>query len=609
MAEVWNRASVWLTSLFKGLVVLTIVLIAISQAERISEFATGSPIAGQDAQTTRNTLGMGIDRVASGEVGWLIAGGIEPGGPADQAGIRSGDKVRFDEFMGHIQRWQPGDEIGLVVVRSEKTIPATLTAQPIPERLQQSFVAIGSARGVSPGNLIGGLLQFALAIFLLVRGRGNTPATMLGLFLLVLGGAPDLSLASVPHWLNSLARLIILPVGAGVGLYFLKFEFEISGGATSATQRRLVNWLGAFFAGYFFLLFFSGNLAIPVGFPIDTGSFILILANQAIGLGFILWNYRRNDAAARNRIKLAASAMPAYIVLALIQSRLIGPNFDPSVAQGSEFLVRLIPIGLLAYAVLKQRLFDFGFAVNRTLVYGAAAFTLLVTFGLVEYIAKSMIPVAWPTAGPFISAGIAVLLFLSFHRLHHWFEHHIERFFFKEWQDAEKAIKRFVASASHFDTMPALCHASVDAVAKFAGGSETALYLRESDGSYRLAAGKLDAAPESFAEDSPAFALMKAERKALDLYGNTDLLPGELALPMLEQGVLAGFILLGPKADGAHYRPDQVEQLDEATQKIGRDLRALHARRLEAEVLSLRDRNALLSQDKERLTSLLAGSG
>jgi hypothetical protein len=71
---------------------------------------------------------------------------------------------------------------------------------------------------------------------------------------------------------------------------------------------------------------------------------------------------------------------------------------------------------------------------------------------------------------------------------------------------------------------------------------------------------------------------------------------------------LAGFILLGSKEDGTHYRPDQVELLSWAVQHIDLDLRALHARQLEAEVLLLRDRNASLSQDKERLTILLAGS-
>lgn len=585
-----DRASVWLTSLFKGLVVLTIVLLAISQAERISEYATGSPIAGQNVQTTRNTLGMGMDRVDSGEIGWLMAGEIEPGGPADQAGIRVGDRIKFDEHLGHIQRWQPGDEIGLVIERSGETIPVTLTAQPIPERLQQSFVSVGSARGVSPGNLIGGLLQFALAIFLLVRGRGNTPATMLGLFLLVLGGALDLSLVTVPHWLNSLAKLLILPVGAGVGLYFLRFEFEISGGAASPTQRRLVNWLGALFAGYFFLLLITGTLAMPVGFPIEAGSGFLFVANQACGLGFILWNYRRNDAAARNRIKLAASAMPAYVILSVIQSSLIVPNFDPSVAEGTEFIVRIVPIGMLAYAVLKQRLFDFGFAINRTLVYGAAAFTLLVTFGLVEYGAKSMIPVAWPTAGPFISAGIAVLLFLSFHRLHHWFEHHIERFFFKEWQENEAALKRFVHSATHFDQAASLCREFAEELRRFAGGSGAALYLREEDSTFRLAAGGIEGAQDHYAEESRVFAAMRSERRPIDLTRIHNPLPGELALPMLDQLGLAGFVLVAAKAEGTHYRPDEVEVLGWAAHQVGLDLQALEARRLRAEVAGLREK-------------------
>jgi hypothetical protein len=42
-------------------------------------------------------------------------------------------------------------------------------------------------------------------------------------------------------------------------------------------------------------------------------------------------------------------------------------------------------LGLLTHAISRKRLFDFGFAINRTLVYGAISFTLLANFGLAEW--------------------------------------------------------------------------------------------------------------------------------------------------------------------------------------------------------------------------------
>ena len=58
---------------------------------------------------------------------------------------------------------------------------------------------------------------------------------------------------------------------------------------------------------------------------------------------------------------------------------------------------------------------------------------------------------------------------------------------------------------------------------------------------------------------------------------------------MLDQGALLGFVLAGPKPDGTHYRPDEIENLGWAAHQVGLDLRALHARQLESENQRLRD--------------------
>jgi hypothetical protein len=84
---------------------------------------------------------------------------------------------------------------------------------------------------------------------------------------------------------------------------------------------------------------------------------------------------------------------------------------------------------------------------------------------------------------------------------------------------------------------------------------------------------------------------------------------------MLDQGALAGFVLVGGKPDDADYRPDEVELLGWAAHQVGLDLQALHARDLEAQVVSLKEKVgglnekvAWLLEDKARLTVLLTGA-
>jgi hypothetical protein len=58
-------------------------------------------------------------------------------------------------------------------------------------------------------------------------------------------------------------------------------------------------------------------------------------------------------------------------------------------------------------------------------------------------------------------------------------------------------------------------------------------------------------------------------------------LTAALALPMMHQAALAGFVLLGPKPTGEDYRPDEIDNMAWATQQVGLDLQAIRVRELE----------------------------
>ena len=89
---------------------------------------------------------------------------------------------------------------------------------------------------------------------------------------------------------------------------------------------------------------------------------------------------------------------------------------------------------------------------------------------------------------------------------------------------------------------------------------------------------------------------MRAEQAAV--------VPGELgspiaaalALPMMHQAALAGFVLLGPKPTGEDYRPDEIEVLGWATHQVGLDLQAIRVRELELANVQLAERNKTLTE-------------
>ncbi len=323
--------------------------------------------------------------------------------------------------------------------------------------------------------------------------------------------------------------------------------------------------------------------------------FSVLLIALLVSLAYLIVGWSKSKAADRNRFALIVFALLAYLVGVLV----VGWNLSQSGTLFGEggwltylnaLMLGVIAPGTLAYAVLRQKLFDVGFAVNRTLVYGTVSAVLLVGIGLTEYAVKSLLPKVWTQGSVIISAGLALGVFLIFHRIHHSVEHAIERLFFHKWQVNEAALKRFVAAAGYMEKPEALGGHFTTELARFTGGAAVALYARTAEGQYASASG------ETAGADDLALAAMRAELGPIVPAEIGSPLGAALALPMMHQAALAGFILLGPKPTGEDYRPDEIEVMAWATHQIGLDLQAIRVRALEQSVITLEARNANLSE-------------
>jgi len=333
------------------------------------------------------------------------------------------------------------------------------------------------------------------------------------------------------------------------------------------------------------------------------------LLAELLTVALLGFGWRRAAPQEAHRLFILVAAVTVMMVLGNILFEMVPSapgNIFPRWVTVTSSVFRIVGAFLFAYAILKHRVIDIGFAINRTLVYGAVTFTLLAVFGLAEFATKSLIPEQGAEASSIVAAATAVLLFLSFHHLHQWFEHHIERLFFHSWHVAEAQLKRFVSSAGQFTSQTALCAAFADELRRFSQGADAALFLRPDIGDFCLEAGALAGADSRYSDDDRAFALMRGERRPIELARAHSSLPGQVAAPMLDQRGLAGFVLLGSKPDGSHYRPDQEENIGWATHQVGLDLQALRARALDEELASLRGRLTATEAERDRLLSTLS---
>jgi hypothetical protein len=591
----------WLGWLWRAAVAGLLVLSVMGDVEAMVAIPTKVSL------NSAQSLGVEFGPSAVREARWVGVAQVQPRSAAAAAGIRSGDSLRFDTFLGHVIAWRPGERVSVTVSRDGRRFPATIAVGAPTDYGGGAAVAINLLLAVQSLGVIG------LAGLLLMRGWRNRAASLLATFL-------ALAFCSWPtYWLPRSAVVLLdllIVLGSAIVMHvWLLFCLEISGGPSSRRQARMVVAAGLALSAAWFYSVLAGlwPLPLPGSGPLLSPT-IIVLVN-VVGYAIFAANYSRNDAPGRNRIRIVALAFVFFLMARLTND--VGGSMARAgvplaqlvwLACGMTLLEYAGPI-LLMYAVLRRQLFDLGFALNRTLVYGAVSFILLACFGLAEWAADHLIPESWRQASALYSAGIALLLFLSVHRLRDVVERQVERLFFHRWQQNEASLRRFVAAAGHFDQTPALCRAFAEEASRFTEGGPAALYLRGSGGEYRLQCGRMEGAPEACAEDDSAFALMRAERRPVDLATAHGGMPGALALPMLDQGVLAGFVLVGPKPDGADYRPDEVDLLGWAANQVGLDLQALHARDLEAQVVSLNEKVAWLSEDKARLTALLNAGG
>lgn len=448
------------------------------------------------------------------------------------------------------------------------------------------------------------LFSIALGVILVLRGWGQLSAYLLGIGTLSLA----IPLAPLPSFIGSAGAATTYVVSMGLLNMALIAIFAFP----AALYHEAGGRISKGWHGYFVLLiiiqaidlyaiaWFSLYAAFPPLFG-ETAALeqAMFVAGALYAIYWTLRGYRATSGTERQRFSVLLAAY-AVIIFTMAVRYTVLTNTGPFADRLPFFLLDSILFYvfflLLAYAILRHKVIDVGFALNRTVIYGTVSAILLITFGLAEWAFHHLLPEEWSKASAWVDAGIALSLYLTFHRLRDFVEHHLEKLFFRSWQENEAKLRRFVASASHFEHRDALAQAYAAELERFAN-APVAVYLQTERGLAHASGGWAET-PALFPADDPAFALMRAERQPLDLTETPTDLPGVLALPMLDHGTLAGVALLGPKADGALYRPDEIDNLGWATTQVGLDLAALRARHIEGE-------NRRLSAQVEKLSDLI----
>ena len=559
----------------------------------------GEVIWGMRAQAGAGTIGayFATDQAHDG---WIPVETLTPGGATARAGLAIGDPVRFDHSYEVVRtKRRAGEAIGISVERSGRTVHEVLIAQP------RSTARDPHLAPLTIYNLVT-MLVAAFGAFIIWRSHRNPTTLALGAGLVTYGlvsALPPFLLSMNPvlftlsYWIGILNLSIVPILFYGFAVRF----YEDNVGPAKPYET-------AIFAAYVAIQLGIGALYGITGYYVITFPVVADGSNAGVVtsyVGFVLClvylfrGWRRSAADVQQRYGLmlvAASAIIAAQSLDLLTQMLHFPDnwFAYFHLYANSLLSGVVASGLFTYSIFRHRVFDLGFAVNRTLVYGIVSAILLVGFGLVEWASDHYLPIAGLEKNAIVDAVVALAIFLTFHRLRDAVEHAIESLFFRSWREKEAALKTFVGEAAYILKPKALTHAFVHALVRFADGAPVAIYLRDETGEYARQEGQIAEVPAQVDPDHPALVALRARRAALEQDDLQDMGAAKLALPMVNRAEVTGFVIVGAKPSALAFRPDEVELLSWAVNQVGLDLHTLRIEQLEAVTAEQRQEIALL---------------
>jgi hypothetical protein len=227
-------------------------------------------------------------------------------------------------------------------------------------------------------------------------------------------------------------------------------------------------------------------------------------------------------------------------------------------------------LGALAvsYALLKRRVLDLEFVLSRTLVFATISLIVVVAFVLLEWLLGTVLSGVSHVTGLVANASLALVLGVSMSYIQKRVDAFVDTVFFRKRHDDERALRDFSKEAAYVTDSNALLDQAIAKVESHTDARNGAL-LVDGSGAYGAVRSFGDGVPAAVGENDGAILALKTWHKPLDPHHYSTALRGALALPMLARGRLLGVLLLGERAGGEAYAPDEVEALSQFAHGIG----------------------------------------
>jgi hypothetical protein len=548
-----------------------------------------------------NQVGMGGAPAWYGILGGYVSGssepyhvsirGIDPGGPADRAGIREGDSVDVHDqsvlvrlsLMGQLLAGRP---VTLQVRGTNGIAQRVLVPGPFSVSRFWTYVVwefaslwlllfaavIAWRRPYVDNNLLlatviacAGIAIISSLVFFAWPWSWPYVATAL------IGQTAALSIALWAALASAFARpLSPLRRAALVLCYVFVGLWVVFGNGTPDRSAGLAPLLGLL------TMWFDGTRFIGAAWTATEIAAVVMATVCSVLAMFATVGVERQRA--------AWVLVPCTMLFWVSGAPLIAFHFGSYAATldtGAAYsVVAVIAPLVLTYAALNRRLIDVGFFLNRTVVFAIVSSIVIGTFIVVEWAVGEWLVNASHVTSAIVGMVVALALGLSMRYIHRYVDRFVDNVLFRQRHEDETALRRFAHEAAYINDRASLLDRTLKTVRDHTTAETSDILLRNGSADYVWIS---DPAGMEISENDPAIVVLRAWSKPVDLHEvRESTLRGELAFPMASRGHLVGALICGPKRDGEAYAPDETEALAALAHGVGSALDVLDAGREKA---------------------------
>jgi hypothetical protein len=249
-------------------------------------------------------------------------------------------------------------------------------------------------------------------------------------------------------------------------------------------------------------------------------------------------------------------------------------------------LLSVLPLGC-AYAILRYRLLDIAFVVNRATVFGVTSIVVLAALALVDYGLQKIVGSWIVQNGASVQIALALGIGIATRPLHARIDAIVDDLFFRKRHEALATLERFARDVAFIDDGRLAVERSTETVAR-ATEFRCVAFLSEARGAaYRLT-GEPAAGANEVDRNDPAIVRLLATRDSVELRDVATAIDGDYAFPMFARNALLGFLVCTATGDAVTLAPDERAAVGHLARALGLTLDLLRVESLEAEVERLK---------------------